>query len=121
MSDSDEKEKSSPRLIQLTHDKMALVDPEDFAELNKHTWEAQKSAHLWYAVRRELRGGKVFRIRMHREVAKTPPGMVPHHKNGNGLDNRRINLENMYPLQHKTHHIIRKHQRKIAGAPTIHQ
>lgn len=141
ISDSDEKEKSSrlstkPALnnktasaeaglfesgcfIKLTHGKYAKVDPELHAALSKHTWEAQKSAHLWYAVRREIRGGKVFRIKMHRQIAGTPPGLVCHHKNGRGLDNRMINLDNMYPLQHKTHHIIRKHQtRKVVSDGT---
>lgn len=119
MSDSDVKEKDSRYLINLTHNKKAIVDPDDFDELNRYTWEAQKSAHVWYAVRRERRGGKVYRIKMHRQIAKTPPDMQPHHKNGNGLDNRKMNLDNMYPLQHKTHHIIRKHQRKLEAVPTI--
>lgn len=121
MSDSDEKEKSNLCLIPLDRDKYAIVDPELFKDLKKYTWRAQKSAHVWYAVRRELRGGKVFRIKMHRQIAQTPPGMVCHHKNGRGLDNRSENLENMYPLQHKTHHIVRKHQRKLNGSPTIQQ
>lgn len=36
---------------------------------------------------------------MHREIMKTPPGMVAHHINRNGLDNREANMRNCTRLQ----------------------
>lgn len=121
MSDSETNAKNNLYLIPLSQGKFAIVDPEDFTRLNCFKWYAVKSGHCWYALRKEYRGGKTYKIRMHRDVAQTPPGMVTHHKNGNPLDNRKINLDNMYPLDHRTHHIVYRHQKRIADERRKHQ
>lgn len=87
-------------LISLSKGLCAVVDPELYDELNRYHWRAILSGSLFYAVRRELRDGVLHTIRMHRQVAETPDEMVPHHINGNTLDNRRGNLLNLVPNQH---------------------
>ena len=76
--------------IKLTQGKYALVDEEDFDELNKYKWHAQKDCHTYYAKRRE-NGTKVY---MHRQILglKQGDGKITDHINSNGLDNRRENL-----------------------------
>lgn len=65
--------------------KFALVDNEDFEYLNQWKWHLSQ----WgYAVRSRHNKG----IYMHKEVMKSPPGMIVDHKNMNILDNRKENL-----------------------------
>ena len=71
----------------------AIVDDEDEAELTKHRWYLVKTrnGHLYaYTKIPRITGPTVL---MHRFIMKPPPGLIVHHINGNGLDNRRRNLE----------------------------
>ena len=84
----------------LTKDRVALVDKDDFAWLNKWKWSC--SSH-GYACRGTTKAGNKRNIfYMHREIMKAPEGMDIDHINGNRLDNRRDNLricsrsENMF-------------------------
>jgi hypothetical protein len=70
--------------IQLTRDKIAIVDDDMFEELSKYKWYYH---HTGYATR--LSHPKIY---MHRIVACSPEGMDTDHANGNKLDNRRENL-----------------------------
>jgi hypothetical protein len=76
------------RRIPLTQGKFAIVDPEDYARLNKYKWYAAGKEAKFYAARWAGRK-KVF---MHREVIFVPAGMVGDHINHNRLDNRKANL-----------------------------
>jgi hypothetical protein len=81
------------RDIPLTQGKVATVDDEDFTELSKHRWCAQKNKRTYYAARTPPAvDGKRRLIFMHLVIAKTPGGLVTDHINGNGLDNRKENL-----------------------------
>ena len=91
-------------VIELGSGYAVIVDAEDFDELSKHRWFAKKSANCIYAVRKVISGGKEHLVRMHRVIAKTPAGFETHHKNRNTLDNRKINLENSSPENHKIIH-----------------
>ena len=93
------------KIIPLTHGKYAKVSPEDFNDLNKYHWQSRKSQCRYYAMRKLANHGYERWIRMHREVAATPRGMVTHHKNRNTLDNRRGNLQNLSPLEHRAFHL----------------
>jgi len=77
--------------IALTQGKFAIVDDDDYEWLNQWKWCAAKDGDTYYAVRHSPKSGKL--IRMHREVMQALPGMQIHHKNHNGLDNRKSNLE----------------------------
>lgn len=65
------------------------VDADDYGQHGKHTWRLSSDG---YAVRSETKGGKKQTVYLHREVAKTPLGLLTDHANGNRLDNRRSNL-----------------------------
>jgi len=82
--------------IPLSQGLYALVDPEDYEGLSRYKWYACRCKHTYYAGRR-LANRKV--VLMHREIMKTPPGMVVDHKNLNGLDNRKRYLRNCTPRQ----------------------
>ena len=82
--------------IQLTQGYFALVDDEDFEELNKHKWHIKKHRNTVYAVRTQwIVGGKGKQIhyKMHRVILGLKnPKEVCDHINHNGLDNRKSNL-----------------------------
>lgn len=83
--------------IQLTRGKVALVDDDDFDNLNQWKWYSVKSGsgNVYYAVRSE----KKKPIRMHHCILTCPLGMQIDHINGNGLDNRKGNLRNVTQRQ----------------------
>lgn len=83
------------RYIPLTRGRYAIVDAEDFEELSEHKWCLINRGESVYAGRREK--GKF--ISMHREIMKTPEGMVVDHIDGNGLDNRKGNMRNCTKAQ----------------------
>ena len=76
--------------IPLTQGQFAIVDPENFDELNKHKWCVMRGKHTFYACRRE--NGRI--VLMHRQIMQTPVGMVVDHIDRNGLHNRVRNLRN---------------------------
>lgn len=78
--------------IPLTQGLYALVDGENFERLSMHKWSAHKSYNTYYAVRAIKRKGKQKLIRMHREILQLLEDVQTDHRNGCGLDNRRINL-----------------------------
>ena len=79
--------------IKLTQGKFALVDDEDFDELNKFKWYAQGGANSFYARRDISNNGKRYRILMHRKIlGLTNPNIHCDHVNNNGLDNQKSNL-----------------------------
>ena len=80
--------------IRLTQGKVALVDDEDFEELNQHKWYALKSCNTFYAQRAGGRvNGSMTTIKMHHVILGKPPkGFVTDHRSGCGVDNQRHNL-----------------------------
>jgi hypothetical protein len=99
------------RRIPLTQGRYAIVDPEDFDELNKYKWHVRggKTTNTYYAVRIVGTAGKKRRyINMHHEVMKKkldaecgtryeernklPGNLFVDHINGKGWDNRKANL-----------------------------
>lgn len=73
--------------IELTRGMVALVDDEDFDRVNSMSWHAQKGKHTYYARTGKNNGG----LSMQQAVLNAP-GVLIDHKNGNGLDNRKVNL-----------------------------
>lgn len=72
------------RKIPLTQGYFALVDDEDYAYLRRFSWYAIVKSNTVYAYNDHSR--------MHRVIMKPPGRMKVHHKNGDGLDNRKCNL-----------------------------
>jgi hypothetical protein len=74
-----------------------LADDADYELLSQYNWHTQKGGNTHYAyarLRSKGRGtgpGKI--VSMHRFLMKPDPDLVVHHRNGNGLDNRRANLQ----------------------------
>lgn len=79
---------------------ICFCDPKWLYALSFLHWYAKKSRELWYACAKIHVDGKVKFLRMHRIVAHTPDGMIPHHLNGNSLDNREANLLNITEYEH---------------------
>jgi hypothetical protein len=76
------------KLIPLTQGKFAIVDDDDFKFLMNYKWYATEGANgVFYAKRLSAS------IKMHHVIAGRPiRNKMIDHKNGNGLDNRRVNL-----------------------------
>ena len=94
--------------IRLSQNKFALIDDEDFEELNKHEWYVCKDRKFLYAVRDVRSGIKRILVRMHREIMKPPENMQIDHINHNGLDNRKSNLRVCTNSQNQYNQKIRK-------------
>lgn len=93
--------------IPLQHGMVAFCDPDWFDFLNQFHWYAKKSRGLYYACRKVTADGRVYFVRMHRVVAATIPAEIPHHINGNSLDNRSANLQNMTWYEHAKYYSYR--------------
>lgn len=79
------------KLIALTQGQFAIVDDEDYDELSKFKWFANKDRNTFYAARVSYDGKTKKNIRMHRLIMGFPQLQIDH-RNGNGLDNRKFNL-----------------------------
>lgn len=75
--------------IELTKNKYALVDDEDFEPLSLYKWHTTPDG---YAAKMGVTDGQRVVIRMHRELLDAPKGTYVDHINGDKLDNRKTNL-----------------------------
>jgi len=78
------------REIELSRDKVAIVDDDMFDYLNQWKWHYHNCGYAGRLTSRKL--GKRTTILMHRVVIGTPDSMQTDHINHNTLDNRRENL-----------------------------
>jgi len=91
--------------IELTQGMFALVDDEDFEELNQFNWCFAQG----YAVRKITISGKRQNQGMHRLITNCPDGFEVDHINHDMLDNRKANLrvcrhsENVYNQKVRTY------------------
>ena len=106
------------KFIKLTRGKVAIVDDDRYDALMKFSWRAVKHKRSYYAKTTIYKNGNRIDISMHRFIAKTPLGSVPHHNNYNSLDNRRLNLENMTRRNHNRFHANNKIRVKFKTTPT---
>jgi hypothetical protein len=78
--------------IETTSGHTILADEADCPLLSQFTWYVVRTVGgRLYAQARQRGTGK--RFSMHRLLMNPPDEMVVHHRNNNGLDNRRENLE----------------------------
>jgi hypothetical protein len=88
------------RRVPLTRGKYAIVDPEDYDWLMKYKWHANCARGKFYAVNSRMQ-------KMHRLIVlNSNPNfemrntkMLVDHINGDGLDNRKVNLRLATPAQ----------------------
>jgi len=81
--------------IKLTQGQFALVDNEDFENINQYKWCAQysKNTKSFYALRGgKSSGGKQKKIYMHRFIIKAYKGMIVDHIDHDTLNNQKGNL-----------------------------
>ena len=105
------------RYIALTEGKYVIVDTADYAWLNQWKWCAARTGNQWYAYRKHH--GKT--LCMHRLIMKPPTGMVVDHINGNGLDNRRVNLRICTQRQNNWNHRRRKQENASSRFIGVHR
>ena len=74
--------------LTLTKGFVALVDDDDYPYLSRWKWTYSGG----YGLRKEKRGGKAYRIMLHRQIVNAPQGYDVDHWDGNGLNNCRSNL-----------------------------
>lgn len=81
--------------IPLTNGGSVSVDAADYDYLSEFTWRKKKShgGTQHHAVRDVRVGDKKITIRMHRLITEADSEDLVFHVNGNGLDNRRANLQ----------------------------
>lgn len=85
--------------IPLSQGKFALVSDEDFDLFGQLRWCASRESRgtKWYAIRWVKVDGKQTKIRLHCEIMGRAPkptdGLVVHHKDDDGLNCQRENLE----------------------------
>ena len=77
--------------IPLSQGKFTLVDYSDYEKVNQYKWYISKEVIRYYARRNIVRDGKKTTLKLHRFLLGESKLDVDH-INGNGLDNRRINL-----------------------------
>lgn len=90
--------------IILSRGMSAVVDENDFVELNKMKWYVLNSRGKFYAVRTVGKGV----MQMHRQILNAPTEKEVDHINGNGLDNRRSNLRLADRFQNNQNSSLRK-------------
>lgn len=76
----------------MTKGRYAIVDPDDYEEINLYRWCIKFNGHNYYAERTQYNSGKRKKIFMHRQITAAPKGVIVDHININGLDNRKANL-----------------------------
>lgn len=77
------------RTITLTHDKVALVDDEDYEQLMCHKWHAREERQTWYAYTTASGG---VRLAMHNCLVVCEENETVDHRDRDGLNNQKHNL-----------------------------
>lgn len=98
--------------ILLTQGKVALVDDEDYEELNKFKWYANELRKTHYAMR-HMKGSHKTIILMHRVIMNCPNGMFIDHIDHNGLNNQKSNLRIVTNRQNIQNHNIIKSSKYV--------
>lgn len=80
---------SNVKYIPLTQGRFAIINEEDFEEVNKYRWNFNSgyAKHNYYT-----NGKKKEKLFLHRFILKAKTGEMVDHINGDKLDNRRCNL-----------------------------
>ena len=79
--------------IKLTQGFEALIDDEDLPLIEGYSWRVLRGVYTNYAQGRLWYIGEVYRFYMHDLILPSPPGLEVNHKDYDGLNNCRFNLE----------------------------
>jgi hypothetical protein len=103
------------RIINLTNGKVALVDDDDYDNINQYRWTTKKNRNTFYAMRRIVVNGVRTTITMHREILGLPPGNgeITDHCDQDGLNNQKNNLRIVSPKINSWN--IRIHSNNTSG------
>jgi hypothetical protein len=71
---------------------VVLYDDADEDLIKPYKWCLAEGSNTFYARTSNIVSNPVRGMRMHRLILEPEPGEMIDHKNGNGLDNRRLNL-----------------------------
>lgn len=82
-------------VVSLTKGMTATISERDAELIGNRNWYADVGRWNVYA-----KSDNPFRVRMHVLIMNAPRGLVVHHKDGNGLNNTRDNLEVMTHKEH---------------------
>lgn len=81
-------------LVELTRGRWSIIDAADAEAVGRYNWQAKKHFNVWYATRWST-SRDPWLMAIHTLIAQRMglrrTGVIDH-KNGNGLDNRRLNL-----------------------------
>ncbi len=92
------RKKEPPKTLELSFGKHAVVDAEDYDQLNMYKWCSVRRGQIWYA--RTFRTDGTH-LSMHRLITNAPKHLVVDHKDYNGLNNRKSNLRLCTPAQNQ--------------------
>jgi len=106
--------------IPLTKGLEAVVDAKDLGIVEGYNWFAQRGRRgTFYAARMPPRGsGKRRMIYMHREIAKTPDGLITDHIDSDGLNNTRGNLRDATVSENQCNQRLAAHN--SSGVKGVH-
>lgn len=81
----------------------ALVDDEDFDELNKYKWWVERrckkdQSYVLYVGREISKGPKML---LHRQIMNASKGQMIDHKDGDGLNNQKANIRFCTPSENQ--------------------
>lgn len=92
--------------LPLTKGFNAILDIKDYEQAIRYSWYADVNPWNIYAKTDSAEG----RPRLHVFVMRPPKGLIVHHKDGDGLNNRRDNLEIMTQAEHSRLSKLRKNK-----------
>ena len=94
--------------IFLTHDKVALIDDEDYIIASQYHWYAVKGKYTWYATTHQKINGKMKTLYLHRIIMEAEQDVEVDHIDGNGLNCIRKNMRLCTPLDNNRNRRIQK-------------
>lgn len=74
-------------IIPLNNDKVSFINHQDHENAQKYNWTTDLSGYVYNQTKNK--------IYLHRMIMNPTGGLIVDHKNGDKLDNRRINLRNV--------------------------